>query len=404
MKKKLLIINVSLNKGSTGRIAEQIGEMAKHFDYEVYYAHGARYVCKSEHKTIQIGSLWEEYIHAICYSSLLGIDGFGSKIATKKLISVIESIRPDIVHLHNIHGHYINVKVLFEYLYKYKIPIVWTLHDCWCFTGGCSFLNKSKCEKWQEQCYKCPLRPFVDFSKYLYDLKKNLFANYRNIILVPVSNWLDHLLKKSFMKFIPSHTIYNGIDLNVFKPVENNGDLMEIYPIQGKQIILGVAAPWSKRKGFNDFLAISHHLADNQIIVLIGLDDKQIRCLPSNIVGIKRTENVYQLASWYSLASVFVNPTYSDNFPTTNIESLACGTPIVTYNTGGSPEAIDEETGIVVNQGDLGALEDAIKCILAKNKSYYKENCRLRALKLFNKDECFMNYIEIYNTFLNETN
>lgn len=401
MKKKLFQINVSLNKGSTGRIAEQIGLLAKSNGFDVYYAHGVRYVGQSVHHTIKLGNRWNEYIHAGIFDKLLGLDGGGAICSTESLVKIIDSIQPDIIHLHNIHGYYLNFRILFEYLNKKQIPIIWTLHDCWCFTGGCTFLNRSKCEKWMIVCEKCPLRRFIDNSKLIYSLKKRLFPNCPNLTLVPVSNWLERLVHKSFMKDVPTRVIHNGTDLDIFKPIDEYAELINQYSLTGKRIIIGVAAPWSTRKGLDDFLQISTNLSDEYIIVLIGLNDKQIAKLPTNIIGIKRTENTYQLAKWYRVADVFVNPTYSDNFPTTNIEALACGTPVITYRTGGSPEAIDDKTGIVVERGDIKMLQEAIETICTSNIDY-NINCRQRAEKYFNKNDRFREYIDLFNQLLRQ--
>lgn len=401
MKKKLLQINVSLNKGSTGRIAEQIGLLAKSNGFDVYYAHGARYIGKSVHHTIKLGYRWNEYIHAGIFGKLLGFDGGGAICSTESLVNIIDSIQPDIIHLHNIHGYYLNFRILFEYLNKKQIHIIWTLHDCWPFTGGCTFLNHSQCKKWKIKCEKCPLRKFIDNSIQIYSLKKRLFSNYPNLTLIPVSNWLEELVHESFMKDVPTHVIHNGTDLDIFKPIDKCAELINQYSLTSKRIIIGVAAPWSARKGLNDFLQISANMSDEYIIVLIGLNEKQIAKLPPNIIGIKRTENTYQLAKWYSLADVFVNPTYSDNFPTTNIEALACGTPVITYRTGGSPEAIDDKTGIVVEHGDIKMLQEAIETICTSNIDY-SVNCRQRAEKYFNKDDRFREYIDLFNQLLRQ--
>lgn len=399
MNKRLLLINVSLNKGSTGHIAEQIGLLANKNGYDVFYAHGTRYVGTSAHQSFQIGNKLTEYIHAGIYNMIFGLDGFGSVIATKKLINWIDSIQPDIIHLHNIHGYSVNFRILFEYLNRKKNPAVWTLHDCWSFTGGCTFLNRSKCEQWKKKCIVCPFRSIIDNSCKVFELKKSLFSKCKNLTLVPVSNWLDNLVKESFLSNIPSCVIHNGTDLDVFHPMEINSFIIDKYQLKNKNIILGVASPWSARKGLNDFIQLAKMVSENYRIVLIGLNNRQISKLPSNIIGIEHTESTSELAQWYSLADVFVNPTYSDNFPTTNIEALACGTPIITYRTGGSPEAIDSNTGITVNQGDVKNLHDAISKICS-NKHNFSNLCRQRAESFFNKNSRFKEYIVLYNQIL----
>ena len=403
--KKLFLINVSCNKGSTGRIAEQIGNVAKDGGWDVYFAHGSRYIAKSQLKTIKFGSKAQDYFHALFYDKILGRGGLGSKVATRALIRQIDSISPDIIHLHNIHGYYLNYKILFEYLNSKKIRIVWTLHDCWCFTGGCTFLNYMKCEQWKTGCGSCPLKgdfprhPLINRRRFSFDLKKRLFSRYDNITLVPVSYWLEGLVKRSFFATSNVLTIHNGVDINVFKPYDSGDYVFEKYLIPHKRIVLGVASPWSARKGLNDFIKLSENLSEDYHIVLVGLSKKQIDKLPNRVTGIKRTDSAEELAKLYSAATVYVNPTYSDNFPTTNIESLASGTPVITYNTGGSPEAIDEQSGFVVEKGDVEGLLKAIYNVGGLGNDV-KNYCRGRALRYFNKDNCFNSYMELYDKLM----
>lgn len=405
--KKILIINVNANSGSTGRIAEEIGQKAVENGYECYFAYG-RINNNSNLKTIHIGSSWDVKIHGV-QSLLFDKHAFASKNATRKFIDEIIKIKPDLIHIHNIHGYYLNIEILFDYLAKIKIPIICTLHDCWNFTGHCAHFENINCIKWKTQCYNCPKKKlypkslFIDCSKENYIKKKCLFNKLNNLTIITPSQWLANLVKESFLSSFPLHIIYNGINTNIFKP-KAISLLKEKYKIDSDdKIILGVAGTWTKNKGFFDFIKLSSFISNNIRIVLIGVNNKQIRILPHNIVGIKRTENVEELSALYSMADVFVNPTYLDNFPTTNIEALACGTPVITYNTGGSPEAIDENTGIVVEKGNLDDLKKAIDNILVNGKIYYSEKCRLRAMNLFNKDERYMEYIKIYNTLINET-
>ncbi len=399
--KKLLIINVSVNSGSTGRIAEEIGQTAMANGYQTYFAYG-RTANNSKNKLIKIGNDLNVKIHGI-ESMLFDNHGFASRIATKRFIREIERIKPDIINIHNIHGYYINVKILFEYLSKINIPIVWTFHDCWPFTGHCSYFDRYNCTKWMTGCYSCPNKKgyptslILDRSKRNYNKKKNLFLKIQNLTIVPPSHWLANITKQSFFKDKNINTIHNGTNLETFNIVNSNfrGKLQ----IENKKVVLGVASIWDKRKGLDDFIKLNDLLTDDYKIILVGLNKKQKESLPANIIGIERTESVHELAELYSMADVFVNPTYSDNFPTTNIESLACGTPVITYKTGGSPEAIDEKTGIVVEQGNIDKLKEAIETV-AKDKTKYTENCRDRAVKLFNKQDRFNDYIDLFNSLI----
>lgn len=406
----LLQINSTQNYGSTGRIAENIGILANECGFDTYMVHGPRCVNTSALKSICTESSFEEKLHGMA-SRLFDAHGLGSKCATKRLIEKIREIDPDIIHLHNIHGYYINYPILFSYLKEVKKPVVWTLHDIWPFTGHCSYFEldcpkwQSDCQKWQSDCQKCQLthtypKSFTDFSHRNFRMKKAAFNGVENMILVPVSNWLDGLLKQSFLKDYKTCVIHNGIDVSVFNVKDDNSEIKRKYGVSAEKIIIGVASPFTPKKGFDDFIQMRRMLPDEYQIVLVGLTAEQINLLPAGITGIARTQNISELASLYSAADVFVNLTYADNFPTTNIEALACGTPVVTYQTGGSPEAIDENTGIVVPKGNLDEARDAVVKICENGKMYYKQDCRKRAEKFFNKDDCFRMYIDLYNKMI----
>lgn len=399
MKKKLLQINSVVNTGSTGRISEEIGQSAISEGWESYIAYG-RNGRPSKSKLIKIGSNIDVYLHVL-KNRLFDSHGLGSKIATKKLIREIEKINPDIIHFHNLHGYYLNLEILFNYLTNKNIPIVWTLHDCWSFTGHCSHFAFVGCNRWQTGCFNCPQKSsypssiFLDQSKRNYNLKKELFNSISNLTLVPVSNWLGNIVQQSFLSRYQVKVLHNGVDLNSFSHKKSRNIIKELN-LNNFFIILGVANIWDKMKGLDDFTELNKKLDDNEKIVLVGLSKKQIKELPQNIIGIERTESIEELAELYSSANVFINPTWEDNFPTTNLEALACGTPVITYNTGGSPEAIDEQTGFVVNQGDINGLIKNIKIIQQKGKEYYREACLNRAAKLYNNKDRYREYIDLY--------
>lgn len=402
---KLVQINTTLNTGSTGRIAEQIAILAQNNGWDCYIAHGARYVNSSHIKTIQIGNRIDNYIHAFL-GEFLGMHGWGSKLSTKLFLRKIDKIGPDVIHLHNIHGYFINIEYLFDYITQKKIPVVWTLHDCWSFTGHCTHFELCGCEKWKTECNHCPLLK-AQYKSRLFDCtrknfrkKKFLYSKVHNLTIIPVSSWLETLVKKSILKNHKIHVIKNGIDLNVFKPT--NSDIRRRYGIsEDKTIVLGVVASgFGKEKGKEEFIALSNY--GKFAIILVGLSVADRKGVPSSIICVGRTNNQIELAQFYTAADVFLNPTYNDTFPTTNIESLACGTPVVTYNSGGSPEIIDENTGFVVDKGDVQGLLRSIDEIKKRGKDSYKINCRERALLYFNKDKRFGEYISVYNRLINE--
>lgn len=393
----LLQINVIANSGSTGKIAEDIGRMMLRKGWRSVIAYG-RWANDSQSELIRIGSdcsIREHFLESRCLDN----HGLASREATKSFIRTIKEINPDIIHLHNIHGYYLNYRLLFDFLNETNIPIVWTLHDCWSFTGHCAHFVTAGCEKWKNRCFNCPLisdypKSLIDRSKRNFELKEKLFSANRNLHLVPVCDWLEELIKQSFLKQKDITVIKNGIDLNVFRPIPSISN--------EKKLILGVSTVWTQKKGLQDYYRIRSLLDPNRYdIVLVGLTKKQIKELPKGIVGIERTESVEALVKLYSAASVLVNPTYADTFPTVNLEALACGTPVITYKTGGSPESIDNETGCVVEQGDICQLVSAIEKICAKDKSFYSEKCRNKAEKEFDKNERFEDYYTLYKSLLN---
>ena len=400
----LLQINTALNRGSTGRISEQIGLLAQKQGWEVYIAHGARYINKSSLKTIQVVTKAQEKLHAI-KSMAFDSHGLGSRNATKRLVERIKEIKPDIIHLHNIHGYYLNYKILFEYLATIDTPIVWTLHDCWTMTGHCAHFDAAGCDKWKTGCHKCPLRGeypksmLLDRSARNYNLKKKLFISLKNVTIVPVSEWLGNIARESYLGKHSVHIINNGIDINIFKPTQCS-TLRNTLNIVDKKILLGVAAAWHNEKGVREFIELSR--LPNFKVIMVGVPQELKAKLPKEIVAIGRTNNQKELAEYYSLADVLVNPTYNDSFPTVNLEALACGTPVITYCTGGSPESVTPETGVVVEKGNFNELVKAIETVCSKGKEHYTTACRERAVSLYNKDDRFNEYLELYNTLLNQ--
>ena len=400
---KLLQIADSVNSGSVGRIADQIGETVMKHGWESYIAY-ARVCNPSKSKTIKIGNRLGLYWHGIM-TRLLDRHCLHSTKATKKLIRQIKEVSPDVIQLHHIHGYFLNMRVLFDYLSSVNIPIIWVFHDCWSMTGHCTYFEYAKCDRWKTGCYDCPEKKsypaslLIDRSRKNYIEKRELFTSVKNMTIVPVSNWLGGIVKESFLGKYDVKVIHNGIDISTFQPLAS--DIKERYGIVDKKIILGVASPWSRRKGLNDFFELHRHISSNKYqIVLIGLSEDQIKSLPNGIIGLARTESVEALAQWYSVADVFVNPTYEDTYPTTNLEAISCGTPVVTYKTGGSPESVTSETGRVVDKGDIASLAKAIELLCAEDREHLRKHCREYAVAHFDKQECFKKYIELYENKL----
>lgn len=391
---KILHLN-TFGNGSTGKIAASLIEEAymRGEDAMLIYARG---VASDKIKSEKIGNKLEIYLHG-AFSRITDKQGFYSKNATSQLIEIIRFYKPDVVHLHNIHGYYLNIGMLFCYLKKTEMPVIWTLHDCWSFTGHCSYFDYVSCEKWKKQCYKCiqkksyPASYLRDNSYANYKVKKDLFTSIKNLYIVVPSNWLKKHVEASFLNVHKSFLIYNGIDLDTFN--FQSGNFRTKYKLQDKFIILGVASKWEDRKNLAAFIDLSQRLDNSYKIVIVGVTKKQLQMLPKQILGIRRTEKVQELVSIYSQADIFLNPTLEDNFPTVNLEALACGTPVITYNTGGSGEMLDEKTGIVIEDNSVEAIMQAVKKLREKN--LFSEAC-IRRASLFSKDKMMEQYMELY--------
>lgn len=401
---KVLQICVEGNTGSTGTIAESIGKIALNSGWESYIAFG-RFPRESNSKLIKIGNYWDIFLHGI-ETRIFDRHGLGSRGATKKLIKEIIQIAPDVIHLHHLHGYYINIEILFKFLSENNIPVVWTFHDCWSITGHCTYFDYIGCDKWKTECNNCPQMKeypasiFIDRSKKNFYLKKSLFNSVDNLTVVSVSNWLNDIVGKSFMRKLSRKVIYNGVDVELFKPSSSN-NIKEKFSIESKFLIFGLATTWSKRKGLDDFIKLSKNIDENAIIILVGLNAAQIKTLPKNIIGLQRTENVQELVDLYVASDVFLNLSVEETFGLTTAEALSCGTPAIVYDATASPELIDNHTGIIVEKKNIQSLLVAIEEIKKNGKSFYTEHCRSRAVKYFDKNIRFKEYFDLYNEKLN---
>lgn len=404
---KVLQINtVYKNGGSTGRIVYELSQQIEKCCYESYVAFGYEYIKTNDENTFKLENILR-LKSSILKTRVLGEHGFYNKNETKKLIRYIDKINPDIIHLHNLHNHYLNVEILFNYLKEKDIPIVWTLHDCWSFTGWCAYFEYVGCEKWKNNCYECPNTKeypytwFFDRSSKNYKRKKNAFTNMKNMTIVTPSFWLKKLVEESYLRNYPVKVINNGVNLEIFKYTKS--DLKKKYGIENKKIILSISMNLSKRKGFNYIMELSKIIDEDYVIVVVGLPTKSNETMPQNIICIGKTNSIDELAKIYSIADVFVNPTMEDNFPTTNLEALACGVPVVTFKTGGSPESINSLCGKIVDKGDTRGLLSAIKEIISNNENIsWRDNCRQHAEKLYSNTERYNDYIQLYKTILGE--
>lgn len=408
--KKLLQINTCITQ-STGRIAQQIGEKAISSGWESYIAFPAR-APKIESKShlIIIGTKRDQYVHALM-TRIFDCCGFLSKRATRKLIHAIGDIKPDVVHLHNIHGYYINVPILFDYLKKQSIPVVWTLHDCWAFTGHCVHFTCVNCFKWKTECHDCPRKnsypnSFVfDRSRHNYRAKRKAYADMPNMTIVPVSYWLGNMAQQSILCGYHIHVIQNGIDVNVFKPRNDAIEHIRVqYGLQGKYVILGVATGWSEEVGLSAFIYLRKMLPIDFAIVLVGCTSGIMEKLPKDIVGIPRTNNVDELAEIYSAADILFNASYQETFGLVTAEALSCGTPVVVYDSTACSEIVTSETGYVAPTKDVNRVIDYIvhdAQISPKERLSRSKKCREYALSHFDKQNKYDEYMQLYNRIIN---
>ena len=388
---KVVQINATCGSGSTGKICSSISSILNENNVENYILYssgesnnpiGYKYMTDKE---VRLGAV---------EARIFGNYGFNSTPATRKMINKLNEINPNIVHLHNIHGHNCNLEVLFEYLKEKKV--IWTFHDCWAFTGSCTYFSYVGCEKWKTQCEKCPKAHefswFFDTSKKLFERKKSLLSDLDLTIVTP-SRWLASLVKESFLKDYSVEVINNGIDTSIFKPSKSL--FREEHGIADTdKMILGVGFEWGQRKGLDIFVELAQELPSSYKIVLVGTNDTIDKQIPRSIISVHRTQNQHELAELYTAADVFVNPTREDNYPTVNMEALACGTPVVTFKTGGSPEMLDDTCGLVVEQEDIGGLINAIKT-LTEEGIFTSVACSNKA-KDFKQEICFQKYLDLY--------
>lgn len=401
--KKIYLIN-GVPYGSTSQVMLGVKNQASKENNQFYIVTGYsthpnslivndNYFCTGKYSKI---------LHML-FSRITGMDGFFSILNTLKIIKSMKKNNVDLIHLHNLHGWYINIPMLFKFIKNNDIKVIWTLHDCWAFTGHCPHFDMIGCNKWRSKCHNCPqykLYPqsLVDNSYFLYKCKKKWFTNVKDMVLVTPSKWLENMVGDSFLKEYPIYTINNGINLNVFKPIDS--DLREKLDLENKFIILGVSFGWNEKKGLDIFIRLAKELNRDYKIILVGTDDEIDKKLPKNILSIHRTQNQYELAKIYTIADIFVNPTREEVLGLVNLESLACGTPVITFNTGGSPECIDSKTGIVVEKNNYLKIKQAIESS-SKQMLFSSDDC-IRRAKEFDEQIVYKKYVDIYHKILNK--
>lgn len=396
---KVLFINMAYGAGSTGKIIADIMDMLKKNGNDVKALYGTG---EQSHNAdaVKVSGKLGYYFHNAA-SRLTDHAGLYSWAATRKMIREIKAFQPDLIHLHTLHGFYVNYEMLFRFLKEADIPVVWTLHDCWAFTGHCTHFSQAKCTQWQTECRDCKLLRRYPQCYGRGDVRRNFlrkkraFTGVKNLTITTPSRWLANQVSRSFLRDYPRTVIPNGIDRRIFRP--QSSGLRKKYRLEDKKIVLGAANVWNTRKGLPDMLTLADRLGSAYQVVLIGLTERQLPDIPANVLGLLRTANQTELAQWYSAADVFVNPTYEETFGLTTVEAQACGTPVVVYQTDGCPETVAPGNGRLVPQGDMQALEDAVRDIT---------NGRCRAdpqrAAQFEKDAVYQDYLELYENVLSD--
>ena len=397
MSRKLVQINTVCN-ASTGRIMCDIQKYAEKMGYETFSFVGRRKIPAGV-KGERFGNGFSFWMHVVI-TTLSDRQGYGSYFTTRRLIRGLRRENPDIIHLHNLHGYYLNLPVLLRYLTEeYTGRIFWTFHDCWPFTGHCAYYTAAGCQKWKEGCGECinkkhyPVSLFLDASRQNYQDKKRLFGSLKDLTIIVPSGWMAEQVRDSFFKNRDVAVIHNGIDLHTFYYDPNEDVLFKYHVPTGKKLLLGVANIWDGRKGLNDFLLLAESISEEYQIVLVGLSRAQIRKLPANITGIRRTESREELRALYSAADIFMNPSLEESFSLVTAEALACGTPVIALDTSAVKELICEENGIVLHRHDTEAYFSAVRNI--EERKFSREAVRHTAEK-YEKEDAMRKIMELY--------
>lgn len=367
---KVLFINTVYGRGSTGRIVKEIGQ-ALEIQGDSYMAAYGRWGRTNNSHCYYIGGRMNNWFHA-GLSRLTDRTGFYSRRATKAFLQFVRDFSPDVIHLHNLHGYYLNIELLFHYLKtEFTGKVVWTLHDCWAFTGHCVHYTCASCDKWKTGCYHCPEKKtypaslLADRSRKNYADKKRIFSGVPNMTIVAVSQWLKKQVEQSFLGSYPVQCVHNGIDYDHFRPLPS--DIRRELSLTDNKIILSVSSGWNERKGLGRLLAVAKSAPADWRFIVIGLTKKQITQLPDNCIGMERTWDQEELIRLYTAADVFYNPSLEETFGLVTAEALACGTPAVVMNSTACPEPLCG-SGIVLNTTQAEEAVAGIRSLLSQDK------------------------------------
>lgn len=398
--KKLLQINPVIKENtSTGKIMRTLGELAQAAGWESYvaYSRARDGVPPHSSRLVPVGNKADLLLHWVA-TRLFDAHGLASRLATRRFVARLRELNPDVIHIHNIHGYFLNYKILSRALAQMGKPVVWTVHDCWLYTGHCYHYASAGCERWKTGCHHCPQKKafpaswLLDRSRRNWEDKKKAFCSIPGLTLVTVSRWMKGEIARSFLGGVRCEVIHNGIDLDTFRPSPSAETALAY-----GTYYLAVASIWLPEKGLQDLEKLSSVLDADERLVVVGKRPSGHR-FPRNVVCLERTADAAALAALYTEAVALVNPTWQDNYPTVNMEAIACGIPVVSYRTGGSPESITPQTGRVVEQGDVEGLAEALHAIRRQGKEHFSEACRSYALAHFRAQDRFNDYIQLYES------
>lgn len=400
----LVQFNPVANWGSTGRLTEDIGDVAMAAGWESYIAFGRQFNPSKSH-LLRVGGKVSVITHTL-HTRLFDRQGFGSYFATKQLLKKLDDLKPDVFQFHNLHGNFLNLPLVLRYASQKDIPIVWSLHDCWSMTGHCAHFVKIGCDRWKTGCFKCPLKSeypnswLFDSSRKNYREKKKLIETVPHITIVSGSEWLANIASQSYFKGRDIHVIPDGIDTNVYQPRQNNDALRKRFGLESKFVILATGTGWGEDKGLSDYGKLRKILSDDYAIVLVGMSQAWLSKVPEGVIGLPRTKTPEELSEYYSMADCVMSLSRMESFGLTPVEGYACGTPAIVYDTTALPELITPETGFVAKFLDVEDVKEKVVALRKIGKEYYKIRCREIALAKYDRNVCYNEYLKLYYSML----
>lgn len=400
---KIVQINTTFNQGSIGRTTAEVhGYLVANGDASYVFTST---VDDKANNVYCIGNTFDHKIHGLL-SKLFGLQAYFSHVPTRKLLRKLDGIKPDVVHLRNLHSNYINLPMLLRYLAKKNIATVLTLHDCWFITGKCCYYTHVNCDKWKSECHDCPALKydnvswFFDRTRKVYNDKKRLFSAIPRLAVCGNSQWTTDQASKSFLKDASYvGRIYNWIDQEVYH-FEDCQDLRVKHNLEGKFVVLGVSQGWSNRKGLDIFIKLANSLPLVKFVLVGKMNSNEQ--LPDNIISVGQTQNIKELCKYYSLADVFINPSLQETFGKVSAEALCCGTPIIVNNATANPELVGDGCGYVVNNNDISEYVSCLNRIQTAGKGAFSSKCIAFAKENFDRETNIREYINLYHKLIDK--